>query len=91
MLYIPKIDDYLETLTDTEVKHFVVINISKSLNKEQNLRKVAKPLYNLLTTPDEVQSNSSDNCIHHYNVRILNLFDLELQLINNKSVIKKAL
>ena len=91
MLYIPKIDDYLETLTDTEVKHFVVINISKSLNKEQNLRKVAKPLYNLLTTPDEVQSNSSDNCIHHYNVRILNLFDPELQLINNKPVIKKAL
>ena len=91
MLYIPKIDDYLETLTDTEVKHFVVINISKSLNKEQNLRKVAKPLYNLLTKPDEVQSNSSDNCIHHYNVRILNLFDPELQLINNKSVIKKAL
>ena len=91
MLYIPKIDDYLEILTDTEVKYFVVINLSKSLNKEQNLRKVAKPLYNLLTTPDEVQSNSSDNCIHHYNVRILNLFDPELQLINNKSVIKKAL
>ena len=91
MLYIPKIDDYLEILTDTEVKYFVVINLSKSLNKEQNLRKVAKPLYNLLTTPDEVQSNSSDNCIHHYNVRILNLFDPELQLINNKPVIKKAL
>ena len=91
MLYIPKIDDYLEILTDTEVKHFVVINLSKSLNKEQNLRKVAKPLYNLLTTPDEVQSNSSDNCIHHYNVRILNLFDPELQLINNKPVIKEAL
>ena len=90
MLYIPKIDDYLEILTDTEVKYFVVINLSKSLNKEQNLRKVAKPLYNL-TTPDEVQSNSSDNCIHHYNVRILNLFDPELQLINNKPVIKKAL
>ena len=91
MLYIPKIDDYLEILTDTEVKYFVVINLSKSLNKEQNLRKVAKPLYNLLTTPDEVQSNSSDNWIHHYNVRILNLFDPELQLINNKPVIKKAL
>ena len=91
MLYIRKIDDYLEILTDTEVKYFVVINLSKSLNKEQNLRKVAKPLYNLLTTPDEVQSNSSDNCIHHYNVRILNLFDPELQLINNKPVIKKAL
>ena len=91
MLHIPKIDDYLEMLTDAEVKDFVVKNLSKPLNKEQNLRKVTKSLYNLLTTPDEVQSNSSDNCIHHYNVRILNLFDPELQLINNKPVIKKAL
>ena len=91
MLYIPKIDDYLEMLTDAEVKDLVVKNLSKPLNKEQNLGKVTKSLYNLLTTPDEVQSNSSDNCIHHYNVRILNLFDPELQLINNKPVIKKAL
>ena len=47
------------------------------------------------TTPDEVekyvQSNSSDNCVHHYNVEILNLFDPELQLINNIPVIKKKL
>ena len=27
-------------------------------------------------------SNYSDNCVHHYNVEILNLFDPELQLIN---------
>ena len=66
MLHIPKIDDYLEMLTDAEVKDFVVKNLSKPLNKEQNLRKVTKSLYNLLTTTDEVQSNSSDNCIHHY-------------------------
>ena len=26
-------------------------------------------------TPDEVESNSSENCIHLYNVEILNLFD----------------
>ena len=52
-------------------------------------------LYIFLTTPDEkekyVQSNSSDNCVHHYNVEILNLFDPELQLINTKPVIKNKL
>ena len=36
------------------------------------------------TTPDEVekyvQSISSDNCMHHYNVEILNILDPELQL-----------
>ena len=29
MLYIPKIDKYLEILNDEEVKHFVAINFSK--------------------------------------------------------------
>ena len=29
MLHIPKIDDYLEILTDEEVKNFVATNISK--------------------------------------------------------------
>ena len=29
MLYIPKIDDYLEILTDDEVKDFVAINFSE--------------------------------------------------------------
>ena len=45
------------------------------LNEERNLKKVAKSLYLFLTTPDEVeryvetmQSNSSDNCMHCYNV-----------------------
>ena len=71
MMYIPKIDDYLEILTDEEVKDFVAINFSKSIKEEQNLRKVAKSLYLFLTTPDEVQSNSSDNCIRHYNIKIL--------------------
>ena len=49
MLHIPKIDDYLEILTDEEVKDFVAINFSeyfKSIREEQNLRKVAKLLYN---------------------------------------------
>ena len=38
-----------------------------------------------------MQSNSSDNCVHHYNVEILNLFDPELQLINTALVIKNKL
>ena len=47
-----------------------------------------------LTTPEVgkcVQSNSSDNCVHHYNVEILNLFYPELKLINTKPVIKNKL
>ena len=52
-------------------------------------------LYVFLITSDEtekyVQSYSSDNCVHHYNVDILNLFDPELQLINAKSAIKSKL
>ena len=89
MLYIPKIDDYLEILTDKEVKDFVAINYGESIKEEQNLRKVTKLLYFFLTKPDEVQSNSSDNCIHHYRIKILNVFDPELQLINTKPEIKK--
>ena len=84
MLYISKINDYIEILTDEEVKDFVAINFSESIKEEQNLRKVAKSLCFFLTTPEEVQSYFSDNCIHHYNFKILNLFDPELQLIKNK-------
>ena len=69
MLYIPKIDDYLEILTDEEVKDFVAINFSETIKEEQNLRKVAKLIYLFLTTPDEVQSKSSHDYIHHYNFK----------------------
>ena len=94
MLYIPKVDDYLKILTDEKVKDFAAINFSEYFEsrEEQNLRKVAKSLHIFPTRPDEVekyvQSNSFDNCINHYNVEILNLFDPELQLINTKTVIK---
>ena len=37
MLYISKIDDYLEILTDEEVKDFVVINFSESLRQQEIL------------------------------------------------------
>ena len=45
MLYIRKIDDYLQILTDEEVKDFIAINFSdysKCISEEENLRKVAK-------------------------------------------------
>ena len=62
------------------------------MREEQNFREVVKSLYIFLTTSDEIvkymESNSSDNCAHHYNVEILNLCDPELQLINTKPVIK---
>ena len=52
-------------------------------------------LYIFLATPDKeknyVQSNSSNNYVHHYYVEILNLFDPELQLINTKPMIKNKL
>ena len=100
MLHIPKIDDYLEILTDEEVKDFLAINFSeyyKSIREEQNrfISKVAKSLYIFLTAPDEVEkyvkSNTFDNCVHSYNVEILNIFHPESQLINTNPMIKNKL
>ena len=71
MMYILKIDEYLEILTREEIKDFVAINFSESIYEDQNLRKVFKSLYIFLAKPDEVQSNFSDDCIHHYNFKIL--------------------
>ena len=48
-------------------------------------------LYISLKTPDKIQSNISDNCIHHYNIEILNIFDPELQLKDTESAIKNKL
>ena len=38
-----------------------------------------------------MQSNTSDNCIHRYNVEISNLHDPGLQPINTKPMIKNKL
>ena len=57
------IDDYLEILTDGEVKDFAAMNFSEhfqSIREEQNLRKIAKSLYVFLTIPDEVERFISD-------------------------------
>ena len=94
MLYIAKIHDYLKILTDEEVKDFVAINFSeyfKFIREEQNLRKVPKSFYIFITTPDDMQSNSSDNCIHGYDSEILNIFHPELQMINTTPMIKNKL
>ena len=85
MLHIPKIGYYLQLLTDEEGKEFVTINLSeyfKSMKEEQNIWKLAKLLHIFLATPDKVekhvQPNSSDNCMHRYNVEILKIFYSEL-------------
>ena len=57
------IDDYLEILTDEEVKDFAAMNFSEnfqSIREEQNLRKIAKSLYVFLTISDEVERFISD-------------------------------
>ena len=78
MFYIPKIYDYFKILTDEKVKDFVAIMFGEYFNsiiKEESLREVAKLLYIFLTKEEEyVESNSSGNCIHRYNVETLNLF-----------------
>ena len=68
------------------------------LSEEQSLQKVAKAVYVFLTIPDEVekyvemmQSSFPDNCLCHDNIKILNPFDPELQLINTKPMIKEKL
>ena len=56
MLSVPKIDNYLEILTDEEVKDFAAISFSESIREVvlRKVRKVAKLLYFFLTTSDEV-------------------------------------
>ena len=64
------------------------------LSEEQNFRAIAESLYISVTTPDEVEiyaeimESSSNNCIHRYNVEVLNIFDPELQLTDTKPMIK---
>ena len=68
------------------------------LSERQNLSKVAELLYIFLTTPEEVdkyakimQARFSVKYVHRYSIKILNLFDPEVQLINTKTMIKNKL
>ena len=36
-----------------------------------------------------MQSKSSNKCVYHYDVEILNISDAEVQLINTKPMVKK--
>ena len=72
MLYIPSIDDYLKILTDEEVENFIVVDFSeyfKSIREEENLIIVANSFHIFLKTSQKVekyvQSNFSDNYMHH--------------------------
>ena len=47
MFYIPKIDDYLEILTDEEAKDFVAINFSEYFKSRED-EKVSEKLLNRL-------------------------------------------
>ena len=93
MLYIPKIDEYLKTLTDEEVKDLVAINFSeyfKSTNEKLHSNCILNMSLKQLDGVEKyVQSSSSDYYIHLYNAEILNLFDSELEHQDKESVIKK--
>ena len=58
MLHFVKIDDYLNFLTDKEVKDFVSASFrrySRSISEEKNLRKAPKSLYIFLIISHEVE------------------------------------
>ena len=65
-MYIPKLADYLQILTDEEVKDFVLINCGEyfkstreklysKLNEEKKPRKVAESIYSFLTILGELE------------------------------------
>ena len=72
-----------EEVKDFAVKYFgeyfksTKEKVYSKLCEEQNIRKGPESFYIFLTTPDEVekyvemmQSNSSNNCVHCYNIEI---------------------
>ena len=71
--------------------------LHSKLCKEQNLWKVAELLYIFLTTPDKVMIlemmllSYFDNCIYHFNIKVFNLFNSDLQSISTKPIIKKQI
>ena len=72
----------------------IVINLTHSNAWFEGVSQRPWLLYIFLTTPDEIekyveimQSSFSDNCLCYYNIKVLNLFDTELQLINTNPII----
>ena len=86
---VTNFSNYFQSLTE---------KLYSKLSKKQHLSEVAESLYIFLATANEVEkyakimhSISSDKYVHHCNIEILNLFYLELQLINTKPTIKNKL
>ena len=60
MLFITKINGYVNLLTDEKVENFVATNFSEyftSIREEENLRKVNKSPYIFLATPNDVKES----------------------------------
>ena len=77
---------------------YAIEKLYSKLDEEKKLRKVVELLYIFSATPGELEkyvemmeSSSPDNCLCHYNIKILNRFDPELQLIHTKRIIKNKL
>ena len=75
MFYIPKTDNYLQILTDDEVKNFVAVNFG------EYFKSMRKKLYSKLNEEQNLKTYGLDhaieffyNSICHYNFKILNLF-----------------
>ena len=89
------------------MKDFVVINFGEyfkctreKLYAKLSENKILEKLLNhfISITTDKVRKyvemmklSSFDNCICHYNIKIVNVFYPELQLLNNKPTIKNKL
>lgn len=61
---------------------------------QQHLMKQKKYVESIEKTPGAkviMQASSSDNFMHIYNINISNVYDLELQLISTKYVIRNKL
>ena len=72
-----------------------ILNLKKN-QLYSKLREVSEWLYIFLTTFNGVEKyvktfTDTDNCILNYNFEILYLFDADLQLINDKIMIKNKL
>ena len=61
---------------------FTIEKLYSKLSEKKSFRIVDELLHIFLATPDDIekyvkmmQSSSSDNCLCHYNIKILNLYD----------------
>ena len=59
------------------------------LGTPDQVKKYAKLIEKMSEAKLMTKSSSSNNCVHYFNISILNPFDPELQLINTKPTVKK--